>query len=43
MALVGLAVALGAAVFALTDDFVIGLAAGALFYAAVSRFARARA
>ena len=43
MALIGLAVALGAAVFALTDDFVIGLAAGALCYAAVSRFARARA
>jgi hypothetical protein len=43
IALGGFAVALGAAVFVLTHDFVIGLAAGALFYAAACRVVGARA
>jgi ABC-2 type transport system permease protein len=40
--LVGVAVALSAAVFALTHDFVIGIAVGAAFYAIASRIMKAR-
>jgi ABC-2 type transport system permease protein len=43
MALIGLAVAVGAALSVITHDVVIGLAAGAVLYAATSRVAGARA
>jgi hypothetical protein len=40
--LIGLAVVLGGAVFALAHDFVIGVAVGAAFYALAHRVLKAR-